>query len=84
MITFTLEDARQAGRNYGHTAANWQEAQTSLPMPDPQAEGERRAGEQSSYDPVEWAAGFVEGWELRMENKYDDGSPMDDEDSEME
>lgn len=75
-----LKEAHKVGLAHGHTAANWQEAQTSLPMPDPHDEAQRRAAEQSSYDHDAWADGFVEGWELRMDNKYEDGSPMDEDD----
>jgi hypothetical protein len=79
MPRYSLKEAREAGRHYGHTAANWQEAQTSLPIPDPQVEGARLASEQISYDEAAWTEGFVEGWELRMEGFYEDGTLMDED-----
>lgn len=77
MTTTPRSESYQAGFGRGHTAANWQEAQTSLPVPNPVEEAARRAGEEGTYDREEWVAGFVEGWQLRMDGCYEDGSPME-------
>lgn len=81
-VQFSIEDARLAGLHHGHTAANWQEAQTLLPAVDPIAEGLSRAAEQSTYDPEAWAAGFADGWQMREDGLYEDGTPMDDDSDE--
>ena len=72
-------EAFEAGLHRGHTAANWQEAQTSLPTPDPHDEAELVAPAIELR--AVWIDGFIEGWERRYRGQYADGTPMD-EDSE--